>query len=81
MEHIENWVEERVQMVPNSISKEQMENWVESLWEQLRKAKENREDKGKALMVEIDLAKKQTNLDLVMGFEHEMTNSHSTSQF
>ena len=31
-------------------------------------------------MAEIDLAKKQINIDLVMGFEHEMTNSHSTSR-
>ena len=42
MEHIENQVEEHVQMVPNSISNEPMENWVESLWEELRKTKDNR---------------------------------------
>ena len=31
-------------------------------------------------MGEIDLAKNQTNIDLTMGFEHKMTNSHSTSK-
>ena len=80
MEHKENHVEEHVEMVPKIISNEPMENWVESLWEELRKAKENREDKGKAPMVEIDVAKKQTNIDLIMGFKHKMTNSLNTSK-
>ena len=38
---------------------------MESLWEELRKAKE---DKGKAPMVEIDLDQKQAKLDPIMGF-------------
>ena len=57
-----------------------MKNQIEILWEELRKAKENREDKGKAPIVEIDLDKKQAKLDPIMGFEHKMTNSHSTSK-
>ena len=48
------------------------------MWEELRKTKENREDEEKAPIIEIDLDKKQVKLDPIMGFEHEMTNSHST---
>ena len=57
-----------------------MENWVESLWEELRKTKEDREDEGKAPIIEIDLDKKQAKLDPIMGFEHKITTSHSTSK-
>ena len=80
MEHTKNQVKEHAQMVPNSISNEPIENWVENLWEKLRKSKENREDKGKALVVEIDMDKKQAKLDPITGFEQKMTNSHSTSR-
>ena len=45
-------------MVPNSVSELTEENWVKSLWEEVRKAKENAHHKEKAPITEIDLEKK-----------------------
>ena len=46
-------------IVPNSVSKEKEEEWMKSLWDEIQEANANREGKGKAPIVEIDLKKEQ----------------------
>ena len=55
LEYKENHIEEHVEMVPNSISNEPMDNWVESFWEELKRAKDKRDKKVKDPIIEIDL--------------------------
>ena len=52
-------------MVPNSISKPTKENWVKSLWEEVRKANETTKNKGKASITKVDLDKKEAHVDMV----------------
>ena len=63
----EEILEPRVELkivVPNSISKEKEEEWMKSLWDEIREENANREGKGKAPLVDIDLEKEQMNLDI-----------------
>ena len=52
-------------MVPNSISELTKENWVKSLWEEVKKANEITNNKGKDPFAKVDLNKKQVHLDMV----------------
>ena len=52
-------------MVPNSISEPSKENWVKSLWEEVWKANEVRDSKGKAPIAKKDLDKKEAHVDMV----------------
>ena len=52
-------------MIPNSISGEKTEKWLQSLWDEIKEANANREEKGKAPLIEIDLDKKQIMMDEV----------------
>ena len=54
--------------VPNSVSELTEENWVRSLWEEVRKAKEAAHNKEKAPIIEVDLEKKQAHFDQVCGY-------------
>ena len=62
-------------MVPNSISELTKENWVKSLWDEVCKANETIENKGKARIAEIDLDKKQAHIDMVTRYAKKQSSS------
>ena len=56
-------------VVPNSVSKEKEEEWMKSRWDEIQEANANREGKGKAPIAEIDLEKKQVNIDIASRYQ------------
>ena len=56
-------------VVPNSVSEEKEEAWMKSLWDKIQEVNTNREGKGKAPIAEIDLEKKQLNLDIALRYQ------------
>ena len=62
-------------MVPNSVSELTEENWVKSLWEEVKQAKETAHHKEKAPITEIDLEKKQAHFDLITRYKDTQSSS------
>ena len=50
--------------MPNSIPDETTEDWVNNLWERVKKANEMRKEKGEASLEVINLDKGQVNVDV-----------------
>ena len=67
-------------MVPNSILEPIEENWVKSLWEEVWKANETTYNKGKALISQIDLNKKQAHVDMVTRYADTQSSSSNRSK-
>ena len=67
-------------MVPNNVSELTQENWVKSLWEEVRRADDSRDNKGKALIAKVDLDKKQARVDLVTKYADTEPNSLSINR-
>ena len=67
-------------MVPNSVSELTEENWVRSLWEEVRKAKETVHNKENAPITEIDLEKKQAHFDLTTRYADTQSSSSNASK-
>ena len=67
-------------MVPNSVSELTKENWVRSLWEEVRKAKETAHNKEKAPITEIDLERKQAQFDLITRYADTQSSSSNGSK-
>ena len=66
--------------VPNSVFELKEENWVKNLWEEVRKANESKDNKGKTPIIEVNLDKKQACIDLVTKFTDTEPNPSSISK-
>ena len=67
-------------MVSNSISKLTKENWVKSLWEEVKIASEVANNKGKSPIAKVDLNKKQAHLDMVTRYADTQSSSLNESK-
>ena len=56
--------DESAKIVPNSLSDKTEEDWMRKLWNDIQEANANKEDKGKAPLIELDLDKPQANLEV-----------------
>ena len=54
LEILEPKVEPKM-VVPNSVLEEKKDEWMKSLWDEIQEANINKEGKGKAPLVKIDL--------------------------
>ena len=61
--------EEPKMVVPNNVLDEKEEEWMKSLWDEIWKANANREERGKAPLVEIYLEKEQVNLKVASRYQ------------
>ena len=50
--------------MPNNIPNEIEEDWMRKLWDDIQEANANKEDKGKAPLIEMDLDRPQANLEI-----------------
>ena len=73
-------IEKLLEMVPNNVSKLTKENWAKSLWEEIRKSNEAKDNKGKAPIAKVDLDKRQASIGLVNGYANTKPNSLSASK-
>ena len=53
-----------MKIVPNSLCDETKEDWMRKLWDEIQEANVDKEDKGEASLIELDLDKPQTNLKI-----------------
>ena len=67
-------------IVLNSISKLTKENWVKSLWEEVRKANETTKNKGEAPITKVDLDKKQVHVDMFTRYAPTPSSSSNSSK-
>ena len=68
------------QIVPNNILELMEENWVKSLWEDVRRLNESKDNKGKAPIAKIDLDKKQAHVDMVTRYADTQYSSSNRSK-
>ena len=67
-------------MVPNSILELTEENWVKSLWEEVKRANKTTNNKEKAPIAKVDLSKKQAHLDMVTRYGDTQSSSLNESK-
>ena len=56
--------DESVRIVPNSLPNKIEEDWMRKLWDEIQEANTNKDDKGKAPLTDLDLDKRQANLEI-----------------
>ena len=79
---IKSWrpLETLLEMVPNSVLELTEQNWLKSLWEEVWRANEMRDNKGKAPIAKVDLDKKQACIDLVTTYANTHPNILNASK-
>ena len=56
-------------VVPNSILEEKEEDWINSLWNEIQEDNVDKDGKGKAPLAEINLEKKQVNIEIASRYQ------------